>query len=89
MKEKHEKLLVRVNQSETKRKLDLEGYCSDLSNLKKRMVFYQNYIGKLKTLVDKEEDNIISVKRRALYSDMENDVIMEEDPTQEQEEEEE
>ena len=76
-----------MNQSETKRKLDLEGYCSDLSNLKKRMVFYQNYIGKLKTLVDKEEDNIISVKRRALFNDMENDVFMEEDPTQEQEEE--
>lgn len=65
--DKNEKLGIRVNQSETKRKLDLEGYCSDLSNLKKRMVFYQNYIGKLKTLVDKEEDNIISVKRRALY----------------------
>jgi hypothetical protein len=30
----------RLDVSEKKRKLDLEGYCSDLSNLKKRMVFY-------------------------------------------------
>lgn len=44
----------RLTQSQGKRKLDLEGYQSDLQNLKKRMVFYQNYIGKLKKLVDKD-----------------------------------
>ena len=34
--------------------LDLEGFQSDLSNLEKRIVFYQNYIGKLKKLVDRD-----------------------------------
>jgi len=69
----------RVDISEKRRKLDLEGYCSDLANLKKRMVFYQNYIGKLKTLVDREEENILSAKRKQLYMDMENDIILEDE----------
>lgn len=47
------------------------------------MVFYQNYIGKLKMLVDKEEENILSAKRKALYRDMENEVIMEDEKEEE------
>ena len=35
--------------------LELEGSKSDLQNLKKRMIFYQNYIGKLKKLVDRDQ----------------------------------
>lgn len=38
----------------SKRKLELEGFSSDLSNLEKRMIFYQNYISKLKRLVDQD-----------------------------------
>lgn len=42
----------------TKRKLELEGFSSDLSNLDKRMVFYQNYISKLKRLVDQDHADV-------------------------------
>jgi hypothetical protein len=50
--EKDEAKLSSVTQ---KRKLELEGFHSDLENLEKRMVFYQNYIGKLKKLVEKDQ----------------------------------
>lgn len=55
LKEKLEKDQVREEQLRTKRKLDLEGFTSDLQNLEKRMQFYQNYIGKLKKLVDTDQ----------------------------------
>lgn len=89
LERKWEDYSKRLEMAEKKRKLDLEGYCSDLSNLKKRMVFYQNYIGKLKTLVDKEEENILSAKRKQLYQDMENDIILEDVKEEIEEEEEE
>lgn len=84
LSDKNEYFTGRVDMSEKKRKLDLEGFGADLSNLKKRMIFYQNYIGKLKKLVDKskidkEEDSNISEKQRELYNQMENEVIMEDD----------
>ena len=52
-KEKKESNKLQTNSS--KRVLSLEGFKSDLQNLKKRMVFYQNYIGKLKKLVDRDQ----------------------------------
>ena len=51
-KEKLETKQEKLERISTKRKLELEGFSSDLSNLEKRMVFYQNYISKLKRLVD-------------------------------------
>lgn len=55
LKEKLEKDALRESQIREKRKLDLEGFQSDLQNLRKRMQFYQNYIGKLKKLVDTDQ----------------------------------
>ena len=53
--EKYQKNDEKLNKIMTKRKLELEGFSSDLSNLEKRMVFYQNYISKLKKLVDQDK----------------------------------
>lgn len=53
--EKYEKNQEKLDKTVTKRKLELEGFSSDLSNLEKRMVFYQNYICKLKKLVDQDK----------------------------------
>ena len=41
------------------------------------MVFYQNYIGKLKKLVDREEGHTDNDKHKELYNNMEHDVIYE------------
>ena len=54
-KEKLETKQEKLERISTKRKLELEGFSSDLSNLEKRMVFYQNYISKLKRLVDQDK----------------------------------
>lgn len=53
--EKFEKCQDRLDKHVVKRKLELEGFSSDLSNLEKRMIFYQNYISKLKKLVDADK----------------------------------
>lgn len=53
--EKQETQQDKLDKVSTKRKLELEGFSSDLSNLEKRMVFYQNYISKLKKLVDQDK----------------------------------
>lgn len=53
--EKIEKDTTKLETQKEKRKLDLEGNMSDLSNLEKRMTFFQNYIGKLKSLVDRDQ----------------------------------
>ena len=53
--ERLEKDEKRLESTSVKRKLELEGYQSDLQNLEKRMTFYQNYIGKLKKLVDRDQ----------------------------------
>ena len=55
MDEKRDRDFKRLESVSTKRMLDLEGHMADLQNLEKRMVFYQNYIGKLKKLVDKDQ----------------------------------
>ena len=55
-----------------KRLLELEGFSSDLSNLKKRMIFYQNYIGKLKKLVDRDTS-----ENAHLFKGNDEDVILE------------
>jgi len=58
---------------QAKRQLDLEGCGSDLANLKKRMVFYQNYIGKLKNLVDRDQSDEMG----QMFGGMDDDVILE------------
>ena len=54
MNEKFTKDETKLENTSVKRKLELEGFQSDLQNLEKRMSFYQNYIGKLKKLVDRD-----------------------------------
>ena len=67
---------ARVDQMKAKRKLDLEGFGSDLANLKKRMVFYQNYIGKLKNLVDRDQNMDMPGAAENMFG-MQEDVIYE------------
>ena len=67
---------TRVDQMKAKRKLDLEGFASDLANLKKRMVFYQNYIGKLKNLVDRDQNMDMPGANENMFG-MQEDVIYE------------
>ena len=55
MEERATKEKDKLESHTVKRKLELEGFTSDLQNLKKRMIFYQNYIGKLKKLVDRDQ----------------------------------
>ena len=69
LKEKLDKDEYKLSSISGKRKLELEGFHSDLQNLEKRMVFYQNYIGKLKKLVDKDQGG------RNIFGD--EDVILE------------
>ena len=40
---------------EERRKLELEGYASDLQQMKKKIGFYQKYISKLRKLVENDE----------------------------------
>jgi hypothetical protein len=52
MGERLEKESKKLKTAETRRKHELEGYGADLENMKKKMAFYQKYIGKLKMLID-------------------------------------
>jgi hypothetical protein len=40
---------------ERRRKLEMEGVTSDLQNMRRKVEFYQKYIGKLKDLVKEDE----------------------------------
>lgn len=51
-----EKKKMEVN--ERRRKTELEGYGSDLMAMRKKINFYQKYIGKLRKLV--EEDQVVN-----------------------------
>ena len=56
--EKQNEQNTKLDKFSEKRRLDLEGFHSDLQNLEKRMTFYQNYIGKLKKLVDRDQQHV-------------------------------
>jgi len=49
-----------LNAAETRRKLELEGYSSDLSAMKKKIAFYEKYISKLKRLVDEDQAELLN-----------------------------
>jgi len=40
--------------NERRRKHELEGYGSDLQNMRKKIIFYQKYISKLRKLVQED-----------------------------------
>jgi hypothetical protein len=54
MKERLEQLTTKADKMECRRKLELEGYGSDLENMKRKLEFYQKYISKLKSLVEQD-----------------------------------
>jgi translation initiation factor RLI1 len=54
LKAKLEKESKKMEVAEKRRKLELEGYSSDLSAMKKKIVFYQKYIAKMKKAVEEE-----------------------------------
>ena len=62
---------TKVDNTERRRKLELEGYSADLQNMKRKIEFYQKYISKLKTLV--EEDRGVA----DLFTNLRNDDIRE------------
>lgn len=54
MKERLESETKKVDRNEERRRLELEGYCADLQNMKRKIEFYQKYISKLKALVEED-----------------------------------
>jgi len=54
MTERLDKETKKLNTAEKRRKLELEGYHADLSNMKKKISFYEKYISKLKKLVEED-----------------------------------
>ena len=54
MNERLEKETKKLQTADRRRKLDLEGYQADLQAMKKKVLFYQKYIAKLKKLVEEE-----------------------------------
>lgn len=78
LKDKQGKERLKLDQKSSKRTLDLEGFQSDLQNLEKRIVFYQNYIGKLKKLVDRDARKFEEEYQENFHPNgMGQDVIME------------
>lgn len=83
MNEKLEKETKKLNTAEQRRKLELEGYSSDLSAMKKKIAFYEKYISKLKKLVDEDQAELLNA---AIEEDVER-TAAEEAIREEQEEE--
>lgn len=54
MQERLEADTNKVNKTESRRKLELEGYSADLQNMRRKIEFYQKYIAKLKSLVEED-----------------------------------
>ena len=71
MNERLETDTKKVENTERRRKLELEGYSADLQNMKRKIDFYQKYIMKLKALV--EEDRGVA----DLFTNLRNDDIRE------------
>jgi flagellar motility protein MotE (MotC chaperone) len=44
----------KLNKNETRRNLELSGYVEDLKLLDKKVQFYENYVNKLKHLVEED-----------------------------------
>jgi hypothetical protein len=59
MKERLDKESKKMQVAEQRRKFDLEGYGADLQNMKKKIIFYQKYITKLKNLVEEDQAELL------------------------------
>ena len=60
MTTKLDKETKKLSVAERRRKLELEGYASDLSAMRKKIVFYEKYVGKLKRLVDEDNAELLN-----------------------------
>jgi len=56
MQERLEKETKKMEINERRRKHELEGYGSDLQNMRKKIIFYQKYISKLRKLVQEDQE---------------------------------
>ena len=75
MKERLATETAKVDRSEQRRKLELEGYAADLQNMKRKIEFYQKYIIKLKALVEEDRgvaDLFTNLRRE--HSEMDDDL---------------
>lgn len=54
MQERLSKETKKMQTAERRRKLELEGYASDLQSMKKKVLFYSKYIMKLKKLIEED-----------------------------------
>jgi len=70
MNERLEFLTTKANRVETRRKLELEGSCADLENMRRKIEFYQKYITKLKSLVEQDQ-GVADLFTRLRNDDME------------------
>jgi hypothetical protein len=64
MQAKLAKETKKMEVAERRRKLELEGYGSDLSAMKKKLIFYQKFIAKIKKAVDEDkgaQDDVIEM----------------------------
>ena len=82
MQDRLSKETKKMETAERRRKLELEGYAADLANMKKKILFYQTYIMKLKKLVDDDQADMINI------SDEEEEYTGEDDDDKEEQEEE-
>ena len=58
MQDKLAKETKKMEIAERRRKLELEGYSSDLSAMKKKIQFFQKYIAKMKKAVEEERGTV-------------------------------
>ena len=56
MQERLDQETNKVERTESRRKLELEGYGADLQAMQRKIVFYHKYIGKLKLLVEEDSE---------------------------------
>lgn len=64
MADMNERLVAETKKMQTaerRRKLEIEGYYSDLVAMKKKVTFYQKYIMKLKKLVEEDQSQLANV----------------------------
>ena len=81
MQEKLAKETKKMEIAERRRKLELEGYGSDLSAMKKKILFYQKFIAKIKRAVDEDrgQEDEIEMSDEEEHNNEENRISDEDD----------
>lgn len=74
MQEKLAKETKKMEVAERRRKLELEGYGADLSAMKKKILFYQKFIAKIKRAVDEDrgQEDVIEMSDEEEHNNEEN-----------------